>query len=186
MQTATVIPQAFSMANVLADESTLTNSGTTLLEKDSGTTATKLASTLNLSAKTLILPSSIITQTGQASASSLQTITGGGAESDLDSMTLTLTTGANPCLIIFNARFSCTASGGTNTGYFAINIGGTNRLTFNSRSVSADTNGDSEQISISYIYTPSAGSNTFKIRVRALANNYYITNRILQVIELKY
>lgn len=103
---------------------------------------------------------------------------------DLTDMSITITTGASPVLILFSGSFRNSASG--NRNFAIIDIDGTNK-TESQRCAETSTAGFEDVISTSWIENVSAGSHTFKIEWKTDSGTATAqeTERTLQVIELR-
>lgn len=97
-------------------------------------------------------------------------------------LTLTVTCDGNPKVIRYSSAEVANASGSAQTCYVAICDGTTVIAELgNGNGIALDA-GDSTPIEMSVAYTPSAGSHTFRIRVKSSAGNSVATGGQLSVI----
>ncbi len=134
-------------------------------------------------------PDGTVQTTSATSASSHQSqqVSSGTAFTDqwvdLDGTSITMTTGANPVLIIFSASGESTST--TNWNSFIINIDGVKKdgSQMNLQNHSASVN-NQRTVSTSWLETVTAGNHTIKIQMRA-PEGFSISSKAVQVIELK-
>ncbi|MDI6732319.1 MAG: hypothetical protein QME16_00100 [Planctomycetota bacterium] len=101
---------------------------------------------------------------------------------DLLSMSVTLTTGANPCLVIYSGDFYNNIAGGETQ--VIIDLDGSDQQT--TERISRVSTGSYNQILAgSFLSTPGVGSHTWKMQWKVSANTGTCVERTMQVIELK-
>lgn len=103
---------------------------------------------------------------------------------DLAEMTITLTTGANPVLVVFSSTFAHDSSG--ESTFVIVDIDGVSK-TESAREWIRGTTNTRSILSTSWLSTVTAASHTWKIQWKTTAGvaTAFITNRTMQVIELK-
>ena len=99
-------------------------------------------------------------------------------------MSVTITTGANPVLVIFSGVF--TNNGAGNNVLIIIDIDGTDK-TESERVANTETANETYVLSTSWLETLTAGSHTFKIQWRTTGGTAKssVTRRAMQVIEFR-
>ena len=103
---------------------------------------------------------------------------------DLDEMSITLTTGANPVLVIFSGTFTHDTSG--ESTYVIVDIDGTDK-TESAREWIRGTTSTRSVLATSWLSTVTAASHTWKIQWKTTIGTAtaFTINRTMQVIELK-
>lgn len=123
-----------------------------------------------------------ITQSAQASAFDLIS-TASTSFVDMPNMSITLTTGAFPLLILFSTRASNSTSGALDR--CVIVIDGVIKTYLHGKSPTADAGADGHELAGQWLETVSAGPHTIKIQWAVGSGTFYAAQRQLTVIELK-
>ena len=103
---------------------------------------------------------------------------------DLTDITVTITTGANPVLILFSGDFASTSAGGNI--YVIIEIDGVDQAD-SERTISIDNVNYQYSVATTWLTTATAGSHTFKIqwKVSGGTGTATGTSRAMEVLEFK-
>ena len=136
-------------------------------------------------ATNVTLPTSGTLSTGDQSSQAsdtTDTTTTSTSYVDLLSMSVTLTVGANPVLVIFSGDFYNDTAGGITQ--IILDLDGSDQQT-TERIGRVSTGSYNHILAASFLSTPGAGSHTWKMQWKVGANTGTCVERTMQVIELK-